>query len=143
MSSNKELKLTKPSQDGASQLNSVFCGRVERPHAGFSWLGVADCDTGTPDAGLAKLLGARSAFGKPTDDATSLSKVEVMESESRFLQSAGVSGYGLRAWSPRYSARRRRCCWSASKVDSGRRVRPVVAHGLVIALLFLPAQAQG
>jgi hypothetical protein len=27
--SNKELKLTKPSQDGASQLNSVLCGPVE------------------------------------------------------------------------------------------------------------------
>ena len=29
MRPNKELKLTKPSQDGASQLNSVFDGRAE------------------------------------------------------------------------------------------------------------------
>ena len=31
MPQNKELKLTKPSQDGASQLNSVFDGLYRRP----------------------------------------------------------------------------------------------------------------
>jgi hypothetical protein len=35
--SNKELKLTKPSRDGASQLNSVFDGRAEGARATSAW----------------------------------------------------------------------------------------------------------
>jgi hypothetical protein len=109
---NKELKLTKPSQDGASQLNSVFDGRAEGARANVGLGAVAtggERQRGTP--------ATSQLFAVLRQNETGMCKVDAASSEQAGFQCSKGDRLRPRAWAPRSPARR--AC-SPSCAESGQ-----------------------